>query len=225
MNLETLLKTQSTGAIQILDSKIPLSAYCKIDLSTTNETLKGIDITSPDLCQQYIDDILGLNNAKVAFGGYLEKRALYAKSERFLEAGQRNIHLGMDFWCKAGTKVIVPLEGKVHSFKNNDDVGNYGPTILLEHQIEGITFYTLYGHLSLESIHEIEIGAYFDRGEVLGTLGTPDINVNYAPHLHFQVILDLEGYYGDYPGVSSWNNLDFYKKNCPNPNSLLRMDF
>ena len=225
MNLEELLKKQSTGTIQILDSKISLSAYCKIDLSATNVALKAFDITEPESCQMYIDTILESNKAEVAFGGYLEKRALYAKSERFQDIGKRDIHLGMDFWCKAGTKVIVPLEGTVHSFNNNADTGNYGPTILLEHQVEDTIFYTLYGHLSLESIYEMEVGTYFNRGEVLGTLGTPDINVNYAPHLHFQIILDVEGYYGDYPGVASLNNLDFYKKNCPNPNGLLQMDF
>ncbi|MEM7485777.1 MAG: peptidoglycan DD-metalloendopeptidase family protein [Bacteroidota bacterium] len=225
MNLEKLLKTQSTGAIQILDSKIPLSAYCKINLSATNVALKAFDITEPDSCQKYIDTVLNRSKAEVAFGGYLEKRALYVKSERFQDIGQLDIHLGMDFWCEAGTKVIVPLEGKVHSFKNNDDIGNYGPTILLEHQVEDITFYTLYGHLSIESIHGIKVGTYFNRGEVLGTLGTPDINVNYAPHLHFQIIEDVEEYHGDYPGVSSLDTLDFYRKNCPDPNSLLQMDF
>lgn len=223
--LEVLLKEYDTSPIPILDSEIPLSDYCLIDLSSKNKDLERFDITSPDSCQEYVDEVLSKHNANVAFGGYLEHRSLYTKSERFLTTGQRNIHLGMDFWCKAGTKVIAPLDGKVISFKNNDDMGNYGPTIILEHQVGEVTFYTLYGHLSLESIDGLQIGTRFKRGEVLATLGTPDINVNYAPHLHFQIISDLQGCQGDYPGVSSKNDLGFYQENCPNPNLLLKLSF
>jgi murein DD-endopeptidase MepM/ murein hydrolase activator NlpD len=223
--LEAFLQEYDSGSISILGSDIPLTDYCLIDLSSNNKSLERFDITSSDSCQEYIDEVLKDKNATVAFGGYLEQRLLYAKSERFLSTGQRNIHLGMDFWCKAGTKVITPIEGKVHSFKNNCDIGNYGPTIVLEHDLRGITFYTLYGHLSLESIEGLQIGMQFKRGQMLATLGTPDINVNYAPHLHFQLISDLQGCLGDYPGVSSKNDLDFYRKNCPNPNLLLKLSF
>ncbi len=225
MPLENLLQDYSKEPIAILDNTIPLSKYCLLDLSIKNVHLDNIDITNPDSCQTYIDEVLTLNNAEVAFGGYLEHRSLYTKSERFVKSGARNIHLGMDFWSKAGTKVIVPIEGKVYSVKNNKDIGNYGPTIILEHQIADTTFYTLYGHLSLESIAELQIGAHFKKGELLGTLGTPDINVNYAPHLHFQIIWDIQGCRGDYPGVCAKENLPFYKKNCPNPNLLLHLDF
>jgi hypothetical protein len=41
---------------------------------------------------------------------------------------------------------LAALDGRVHSFQNNDSLGNYGPTIILEHQVEDLTFYTLYGH-------------------------------------------------------------------------------
>lgn len=208
----------------VMDTSIPRAAYCSLDLSTMNKELEEIDITSPEDCQRYIDRVLKRNKAQVAFGGYLEKRALYAQSERFIASGERNIHLGMDFWCSAGTQVIVPIAGKIHSFQNNVDKGNYGPTIILCHELEEITFYTLYGHLSLESLKGLHIGKRFSNGETLGTLGTPDINVHYAPHLHFQIIMDIEGYQGDYPGVCAQNDLDFYRKNCPDPNLLLKFN-
>nr|WP_299069705.1 peptidoglycan DD-metalloendopeptidase family protein [uncultured Allomuricauda sp.] len=223
--LEVALKDYTTGSIAILDSQIPLSKYCLIDLSSSNKDLERFDVTVPQSCQEYIDEVLSRHNAMVAFGGYLEHRSLYTKSERFIATGVRNIHLGMDFWCKAGTEVIAPLDGKVVCFKNNDDIGNYGPTIILEHELQEVTFYTLYGHLSLESIEGLLIGDTFKAGQVLATLGTPDINVNYAPHLHFQIISDLEGSNGDYPGVCSREDLVFYQKNCPNPNLLLKLSF
>ncbi|MEP4947206.1 MAG: peptidoglycan DD-metalloendopeptidase family protein, partial [Flavobacteriaceae bacterium] len=162
--LETTLQKSSATPIAILDVKIRLSDYCPIDLSSSNADLDGFDVTSPESCQDYIDEVLFENNAIVAFGGYLEHRSLYSRSGRFIATGQRNIHLGMDFWCKAGTKVITPLDGKVVSYRNNDDIGNYGPTIILEHELREVMFYTLYGHLSLKSIKGLHVGDAFKRG-------------------------------------------------------------
>ncbi|WP_350290831.1 peptidoglycan DD-metalloendopeptidase family protein [uncultured Croceitalea sp.] len=223
MNLISVLKSLSNGSVLILDTSIKQEEYCTIDLSSENPELLTIAISNPNLCQTYIDQVLEKNKAKVAFGGYLEKRNLYTSSSRFSEGKDRNIHLGMDFWCAAGTKVITPIAGKVHSFKNNNDSGNYGPTIILEHTAETISFYTLYGHLSLESLKGLYRGKEFSKGETLATLGTPDINVNYAPHLHFQIIQVIGEFKGDYPGVCNKNDLSFYKDNCPDPNLLFKL--
>ena len=96
-------------------------------------------------------------------------------------------------------------------------------SIILRHEIENMVFYSLYGHLSLGSLEGLVIGNTFKQGDVLATLGTPEINVNYAPHLHFQLIQDMEGKKGDYPGVCNENRVAFYAKNCPNPNFLLKI--
>lgn len=210
--------------LNILDTAISLDHYCSLDLSISNTELKRIDITNPVKCQKYIDAVLEKQKASVAYGGYLEKRNLYSDKVSFSKVdNQRDIHLGIDFWAKAGTKVIAPIQGKVHSFQNNAAIGDYGPTIILQHELKGFTFHTLYGHLSLAAIAHISIGQEFESGFTLATLGTPAINVNYAPHLHFQIIIDMEGNYGDYPGVCSADRLDYYSKNCPDPNFLLQM--
>jgi len=211
--------------LTVLDTAIPRSAYVPIDLSSSNPDLEEIAITDPLQCQVYIHSILERHSAVVAYGGYLEERNLYADKTGFSAQGKppRNVHLGMDFWAPAGTQVVVPLAGKVHSFQNNTSLGDYGPTIILEHKVKGITFHTLYGHLSLESLQGLHIRKEFRPGENLATLGTPEINGNYAPHLHFQIIQDMENYRGDYPGVSSRNDLEFYSGNCPDPNHLLQI--
>ena len=49
------------------------------------------------------------------------------------------------------------------------------------------------------------------------------MNGDYAPHLHFQIIKNIADYEGDYPGVSSKNDLDFYSANCPDPNLVLKL--
>ncbi len=219
------LTTLAPAPIAVLDTAIPLSRYAPLDLSTSNRDLDTLDITDPTDCQWHIDQVKAKSKAAIAFGGYLERRNLYADKSGFTEKGHspRNIHLGIDFWADAGTSVIVPFDGKVHSFRNNATRGDYGPTIVLWHEQDGFVFHTLYGHLSLESLNGLQVNQVLKAGSVLATLGTPDINVHYAPHLHFQIILDMEGKMGDYPGVCSAETLDFYSKNCPDPNRLLQI--
>lgn len=220
-----VLSSYSQYPIHILDKEISLEKYKPLDLSTANRDLQSINITNPIDCETYIKSVLEAQDGQVAYGGYLEQRNLYADKASFAikQKEPRNIHLGIDYWCQAGTQVIVPLSGTVHSYKNNHSIGDYGPTILLAHELKGNKFYTLYGHLSLESLKHLAVGQRFEAGMILGSLGTADINVNYAPHLHFQVIEDIEGYFGDYPGVCALTDLEYYKKNCPDPNNLLKI--
>jgi hypothetical protein len=48
-------------------------------------------------------------------------------------------------------------------------------------------------------------------------LGTFEENGGWPPHLHFQIIRDMEGFLGDYPGVAKKSELDHYQNNCPDP--------
>ena len=63
----------------------------------------------------------------------------------------------------------------------------------------------------------------FKKGTTLATLGDATVNGNYAPHLHFQIIDTISTNFGDYPGVCSASDLDFYLENCPDPNLLLKI--
>ncbi len=208
----------------LIHTEVSRNTYIPVDLSIHNKELDNVDVSSSKALEIYIWNHLKTNNAKVAFGGYLEHRGIYNRSDYFNTAKpeeERNIHLGLDLWVEAGTAVYAPLDGKVHSYKNNTNYGDYGPTIILEHSIENKTFFTLYGHLSLESINNLEIGIDVKQGQQIATLGTADVNGDYAPHLHFQIIKDIQNYKGDYPGVSNRLDLEFYKSNCPDPNLFL----
>ena len=216
----------SQNFIPVVNAQFSKKDYTHIDLSLENPSLKVIDVSSSAAFEIYINEYLKTRNALVAFGGYNEKRGIYNRSEHFNQQDpetERNIHLGLDVWCDAGTDVLAPLDGKVHSFKNNQNFGDYGPTIILEHTIQSITFFTLYGHLSEKSIEGLTIGQSFKKGEVIAQLGSAEVNGDYAPHLHFQIIKDLQDNKGDYPGVSNKIDLDFYLGNCPDPNLLLKI--
>ena len=155
-------------------------------------------------------------------GGYDEDRAIYS-GEAFTAGDEpRTIHLGLDIAAPAGTPVFAPLAGVVHSFQDNAAPFDYGPTIILEHNVaSGVTFHTLYGHLSRESLEGLRAGRIFSAGQEIATLGTAEVNGNWPPHLHFQVVLDIAERKGDFPGVFRKSQRDYWKRVCPDPRSLL----
>lgn len=196
--------------------------YFDLDLSIHNEELDRFDIFDPNEMQSYISSKLEAANKTYAIGGYLERRNIYQKSGHFDgQEEDRNIHLGIDLWADANEPVYSPWEGKIHSFQNNSKDGDYGPTIILEHQAKNELFYSLYGHLSMDSLKDKVIGETIKVGTVFCSIGDASVNGGYAPHLHFQIIKDLQGKEGDYPGVCGQSDLNFYRNNCPNPLSYL----
>lgn len=204
----------------VLAPSLTYDYFIPINLSSSNMELLPF-INDPHQMEDYIQKYLLNCNKKVAYGGYLEKRSLYERSNYFNQNEIRNIHLGIDFWSVVST----PVHAVIHSYKNNTNFGDYGPTIILEHESPYGKWYTLYGHLSLASIQNKTMGQDIKKGECIGTLGKIEENGNYAPHLHFQVINDLQKYVGDYPGVCSEQSLNFYKDNCPNPLNLFSLNF
>ncbi|AJR03436.1 peptidoglycan DD-metalloendopeptidase family protein [Siansivirga zeaxanthinifaciens] len=225
-NFSAFLQDYFKTSYHVLDSSIQKKDYVSLDLSVKNQALECFDFSVSNNLNTYINTFLFERNAKVAFGGYLEKRNLYKRSNYFNDntlENERNIHLGIDLWCPAQTPIFSLFNATVHSFKNNTQFGDYGPTIILCHHINEVVFYTLYGHLSLESIANLEIGQVFKQNQQIGALGESQVNGDYPPHLHFQIIKDLQGNFGDYPGVCNESQVDFYKINCPDPNLILKL--
>lgn len=188
----------------------------ELNLSADNPDLKYID--SQEKLGRYIQQRIRQENALYAIGGYGENRKIYSQFKHFdSDSGKRNIHLGIDFWAAAGTPLFCPLPATVHSFQFNDHPGDYGATIILEHQNGNSTFYTLYGHLALANLANLEEGQSLMPGDRVGHLGAEPENGGWPPHLHFQFILDLEGKSGDYPGVIGSHQAKAYLQNCPDP--------
>jgi peptidoglycan LD-endopeptidase LytH len=141
-------------------------------------------------------------------------------------AGQtepRRLHLGVDIWGPAGTKVMAPLPGIVHSFAFNNNDSDYGATLILTHNLDGTGFHTLYGHISLNSIKNLYEGQRISKGEVIAEFGMRYENGNWPPHLHFQLIADMQDWKGDYPGVCRFSERQQWLDGCPDPNLILQM--
>lgn len=199
----------------------PLTAEntLELHLSDPNNIVANCDPTDADLCWKVIESALQMQGKVAAVGGYAEKRTAYRVNKSLFGDGEdeRCIHLGVDIWINAGTPIYAPLDGTVHSFADNAGVGNYGPTIILEHDLEGISFYSLYGHLSQTSLKSLKVGQSVKQGEAFATVGSASENGNWTPHLHYQFIADMMGCSGDFIGVSTEAEAEFYLALCPEP--------
>jgi peptidoglycan LD-endopeptidase LytH len=202
------------------------------DFTEKNKELLETDISDTKTFSDYINNLLQKQNATFGFGGYNELRTLYKRSDLFdknisdndsEQPGEepRRLHLGIDIWGKEGTEVFAPWGGMVHSFAFNNNFGDYGATIILLHQLEGLPFFTLYGHLSLADLESIREGSYVSRGQLFAHFGNTEENGHWPPHLHFQVINDITPYKGDYPGVCKFSEKKKYLSNCPDPDLIL----
>lgn len=203
------------------------------------DTLALFDFTKANL--ELTPDILGntrsfcayinlqLENKKALYGigGYNEHRTVYSISKVFDgKPGEepRRLHLGTDIWGKPHTTIMAPADGIVHSFACNDRFGDYGSTIILTHHLSGISFHTLYGHLSLNSIKNIQPGDRIRKGDVFADFGIPSENGQWPPHLHLQIIIDIGEWKGDYPGVCKYSEKEQWLTNSPDPDLILQLN-
>ena len=199
-----------------------------IDLSESNESIAEEVYCNTELFSIWVTKFLSAHSATYAIGGYNENRKLYSRSKVFnsIENNDepRRLHLGMDIWGECNTPVMAPLDGVVHSFAFNNNYGDYGATIILSHYLDGCSFYTLYGHLSLNSIKNLYEGSLVRKGDVFAELGMQFENGQWPPHLHFQIIKDMEGWKADYPGVCKLSEQIKYLSNCPDPDLILQLN-
>jgi murein DD-endopeptidase MepM/ murein hydrolase activator NlpD len=211
--------------MKIIDFNPPKDKYIWLDFTDKNTELQSVDLTDTVVFSDYIFKKLATEGAKIGIGGYMEHRMIYRRSEHFnkAETDERCIHLGIDIWTMAGTPVYAPADGVVHSFQNNANFGDYGPTIVLEHTnfLNHQKIYTLYGHLSLDSLQGIFEGKTIREGEKIAEIGNFPINGDWPPHLHFQVMTDMWGMKGDFAGVCSIADQAKYQQICLNPNLIL----
>jgi murein DD-endopeptidase MepM/ murein hydrolase activator NlpD len=221
--LERALTGKYTDYHTVVDFDKKRDKLLHFDFTTANTTLTKDDIADTERFSKYVEHKLQDAESKYGIGGYNENRTLYQRSNLFDGTEPRTIHLGIDIWGAAGTKIYAPLGGMVHSFAFNNNFGDYGATIILLHQLDTISFYTLYGHVSLDDLAGMHEGKYISRGEVFAHFGKPNENGNWPPHLHFQVIEDIEFKKGDYPGVCAISQRERYLNNCPDPDLILGM--
>ena len=207
----------------------PANPFVWLDLGVGSPDLGNYaDIEDARQLHRRISERLATDDGRQAtgIGRYDEARAFYTSDAYEVRGNEgpewRTVHIGLDIFMPPGTPVFSPLDGTVHSFQDNARDRDYGPTIILEHRVsETLTFFTLYGHLTRTSLEGLRRGQAIAAGQEFCRIGPMPENGNWSPHLHFQVILDMLGKEGDYPGVAFPARRDIWKSLCPDPWLLL----
>lgn len=151
-------------------------------------------------------------------GRYNEERAGMYVAPQYNNS--RNIHMGIDIWTEAGAAVFSFDNGRVAYLRDNNQIGNYGPTMVIEYNVKDTQLFVLYGHLSRLSLEIWSEGDKVRRGQQIATLGTQKVNGGWVPHLHFQLSVEDPGE-ADMPGVVSRDAHAGALKMYPDPRKVL----
>ncbi len=159
-----------------------------------------------------------MRESKYGIGKYNEKRQGMYNHELF--ENQRNIHVGVDIAAPVGTEVYAFANGKVFLFGYNSAKGDYGYTLITEHEVESQKFYALFGHLSQKSVEQKFSGQDFHQGDVIAWVGDQHENGGWNPHVHFQLCM-FSPTEPDLPGVVSEKDLVEALQKFPDPRIVL----
>lgn len=221
------IRAAGESAAPVLPLDLRTEPCLVLDLSVGSKFL-GADPANaePSRLEEKISQAARRAGVSVAVGRYNEPRSLYSSplfgSSDNPVAERRTIHLGIDLMIPPGTPVHAPLDATVHAFAENKAPLDYGPVVILEHELaDSDRFYTLYGHLSRNSLANLRVGQKIARGEPFAAIGNNTENGGWAPHLHFQIILDLLGLDTDFPGVARASERVLWTSLSPDPNLLL----
>jgi len=221
------LASNSRSAASILEMDLRAAPSVVFDLSV-GSTFLGADPSASET--QNLDEAISRKiksaNASVGIGQYNEARLLYTSplfgaSENPTDE-RRTIHLGMDLFAAPGTPIHAPLDSVVHAVAINTAPLDYGPLAILRHTTgDGLEFFTLYGHLERGTFDSLRPGQRIARGQQFARIGDVGENGGWAPHLHFQIIVDLLEHRSDFPGVARASQRNVWTSLSPDPNLLL----
>jgi 4-aminobutyrate aminotransferase-like enzyme/Ser/Thr protein kinase RdoA (MazF antagonist) len=226
-NTQRWFKNNAKAAAPILDVDVRAEPCRVFDLSV-GSTYFGADPqdAEPSTLSDRIFGDMKRGGVRVGVGRYDEPRLLYTSSLFGASTDpteeRRTIHLGIDLFVEPGARVYAPLHGRVHVLANNTAPLDYGPIVILRHATgDGQEFFTLYGHLSKDTLKDLQVGQLIAQGQQFARVGAPHENGGWAPHLHFQIILDLLESGANFPGVARASERAVWTSLSPDPNLLL----
>ena len=206
---------------QILGQSLDMLPRASLSVADSTLPQDPFDLTSEEAAT------LGVETQGFHLGYYAEPRLIYTDKAfykgPFKASNRRTVHIGVDIFAPAGTRVHAPLNAMVTAVENRKDNQGYGGLVILCHKTEkGAPFFTLYCHLNPESAGALTVGQIVEKGQAFATLGEQQNNGGWAPHLHFQTGLISTD--PNWPGAVDPDELDFWSKLYPNPASILNLD-
>ena len=153
-----------------------------------------------------------------SIGKYNEKRPGMYTADIF--DSERCIHMGVDMGGPVNTPLKAFYQGSYFKLGINNAPGDYGAVIVTQHQLNDISLYALWGHLSHASLNNKKEGDTFEQGDVIAFIGDEAENGGWPPHVHFQLSLIAPDTH-DMPGVVAPADLEAALKQYPDPRCVL----
>ena len=167
---------------------------------------------------------LAEHGATVGAGGYDEARLIYAWPNEPAASEPRTLHIGLDLSLAPGSPLHAPLDGVVQGFEDADAHHDYGPVIVLRHRTDDpdpVEFYSLYGHLTRDSLDGLRVGRSIAQGTVFARVGSAPSNGDWWAHVHVQLVTDLLDVPCNVNGAVRASQRVVWKSLCPDPNLIL----
>ena len=174
----------------------------------------------PDEAERLWRAIADKGGIELGIGPWGEERPVYSSDafrSVFAPDQRRALHLGLDLFAPAGSNVRTPLDGVVADLFETDIPLDYGHAVLLRHEPEDMVFYSLWGHLSAQTVSNRKVGDRLQAGDVIGQLGDTHENGNWQPHVHIQLITYEPARAGDIIGAGEAGYLDVWRELFPDP--------
>ncbi|MEC8832068.1 MAG: peptidoglycan DD-metalloendopeptidase family protein, partial [Bacteroidota bacterium] len=139
------------------------------DFSSNNPKTLEYPLTDFHQFNQKVFDELKDAYRSWGIGRYLEERKSLLRSYPNIIEEQRYYHLGLDIIVPYNTPMFAPLDAEVYKTGKETTLGNYGGFIILKHKINGVVFYSLYGHL--KTPHLVRVGDKIKAGQKFAHTG------------------------------------------------------
>ena len=156
------------------------------DFSSNNP--KTLEYTLFDFEQfnTMIFDELEASKHQWGIGKYLEERKTLLRAYPNIIEEKRYYHLGLDIITPFNTPMFSPLDAEVYKTGKETTVGNYGGYIILKHDINGVVFYSFYGHL--KTPHVVSTGEIIKVGQKFAHIGEESDSGGWFCHVHLQIL-------------------------------------
>ncbi|MFX0078251.1 MAG: aminotransferase class III-fold pyridoxal phosphate-dependent enzyme [Candidatus Hermodarchaeota archaeon] len=230
---ETITKWLKKNQRQIgplIKSDLQTESVVSLDLSVGSLEYGNMsEIQETTVFTKILTDRIEEAGVQIGVGRYNEPRILHLTNEemrvQYDSVETPTIHLGMELFLAPGESILAPLDGNIHSFATNEGFRENGPTLILEHKAgeTNLRFYTMYSHLSKESLEGLAPGKRVKKGDQIGQVGTPPGNGDWPPSLHFQLVCDIFDMQGDFPSYALPSQRELWLSICPDPNTILSL--
>lgn len=158
------------------------------DFSSNNPRVSEYDASDFQRFQKIIFEELAASGKSWGVGRYLEeRRSLLSPYPQMTEQG-RFYHVGLDIVVPEDWPLYAPLAGTVADAGFDAGLGNYGGYVKLRHEVGGVTFYSMYGHLRTD--HAVAAGDAVNAGTLIGHIGADRDSGGWYTHTHLQIITE-----------------------------------